>query len=86
MMPYDAPMKFMREQTGERVIMSLSEIKTEEKVRELKVHQRHCKFQNDGGLKTWPVYTKDMCKIECRMRVIEDHCNCRPHFARPIGW
>ncbi|XP_015429212.1 PREDICTED: uncharacterized protein LOC107185949 [Dufourea novaeangliae] len=69
----------------QRLIMSISEIKTKSNVKELHVHQRKCKFVTDGGLKTWPVYTRNMCTIECRMRVIEKRCNCRPHFARPIG-
>ncbi|XP_043263887.1 uncharacterized protein LOC122404069 [Colletes gigas] len=81
---YDIPTKWTRPQLLQRLIMSISEIKTRANVRELQVHQRKCKFVNDGGLRTWPVYTKNMCVIECRMRVIEDRCNCRPHFARPI--
>lgn len=65
--------------------MSISEIKTAAKVRELRVHQRKCKFFSDGGLKVWPVYTWNMCVEECRMRVIQDRCKCRPHFARITG-
>ncbi|XP_053997452.1 pickpocket protein 19-like isoform X1 [Hylaeus anthracinus] len=81
---YDVPTTKIVPQLLQRLIMSISAIKTDPTVKELQISQRKCKFHNDGGLKTWPVYTRNMCKMECRMRVIEDRCKCRPHFARPI--
>lgn len=79
-------MKWVKPKMYQRAIMSISAIKTEPNVIELSVQQRKCKFSSDGGLKTWPVYTRSMCIMECRMKVIQDNCNCRPHFARAIGW
>ncbi|XP_031367621.1 pickpocket protein 19-like [Apis dorsata] len=67
-----------------RNMIFASQIQTKPNVQELSIRQRKCKFFGDGGLKTWPVYTKNMCIIECRMKIIQDNCNCRPHFARPI--
>ena len=78
-------MKEMKQKTILGATMSISKIKTKQNVKDLSVHQRKCKFFNDGGLKTWPVYTTNMCLMECRMKVIQDKCNCRPHFARSIG-
>ncbi|XP_076231108.1 pickpocket protein 19 [Calliopsis andreniformis] len=80
---YDVPMAEVHVQIMKRFIMSISEIKTQAKVRELTIHQRKCKFHSDNGLELWPVYTRNMCAIECRMQVIKDHCKCRPHFSRP---
>ncbi|OAD60203.1 hypothetical protein WN48_06132, partial [Eufriesea mexicana] len=68
----------------QRAIMSISAIETKPDVIQLSIQQRKCKFFNDGGLETWPVYTRNMCIMECRMKVIQDNCNCRPHFARTI--
>ncbi|XP_076681114.1 pickpocket protein 19 [Andrena cerasifolii] len=82
---YDIQMRLIRQKVLQRAIMSISEIKTAAKVRELRVHQRKCKFFSDGGLKAWPVYTWNMCVEECRMRVIQDRCKCRPHFTRVTG-
>lgn len=75
----------MKPKILQRAVLSMSEIKTKSNVRELSVRQRKCKFFSDGGLKTWPVYSRSMCVTECRMKVIQDHCDCRPHFARPTG-
>lgn len=82
---YDIPMIRTHSKKIYRNIIFSSQIQTKPNVQELSVRQRKCKFFDDGGLKTWPVYTKNMCIIECRMKVIQDNCNCRPHFARPIG-
>ncbi|CAK9823349.1 Pickpocket protein 19 [Anthophora retusa] len=82
---YGTPTKLVKQRIMHQGIMSISEIKTTPNVKELRIQQRKCKFLNDGGLETWPVYTRNMCITECRMKVIQDRCNCRPHFARPIN-
>ncbi|XP_068985210.1 pickpocket protein 19-like [Bombus flavifrons] len=81
---YDTPMRWVKPRMLQRAIMSITQINMNPNVKELRAHQRNCKVHNDGGLKTWPVYTRNMCITECRMKVIQDKCNCRPHFARPI--
>lgn len=83
---YDTPMRWVKPRMLQRAIMSITQINMNPNVKELRAHQRNCKVHNDGGLKTWPLYTRNMCITECRMKVIQDKCNCRPHFARPIGW
>lgn len=83
---YDTPMRWVKPRMLQRAIMSITQINMNPNVKELRAHQRNCKVYNDDGLKTWPVYTRNMCITECRMKVIQDKCNCRPHFARPIGW
>ncbi|XP_071871612.1 pickpocket protein 19 [Bombus fervidus] len=81
---YDTPMRWVKPKMLQRAIMSITQINMNPNVEELRAHQRNCKVYNDDGLKTWPVYTRNMCTTECRMKVIQDKCNCRPHFARPI--
>ncbi|XP_078039740.1 pickpocket protein 19 [Augochlora pura] len=81
---YNSPMKWMKPKILQRPIMMITLIQTKPNVRELQVHQRRCKFSSDGGLQTWPIYSKNMCIVECRMRTIQHLCKCRPHFARPI--
>ncbi|XP_076644523.1 acid-sensing ion channel 1 isoform X2 [Halictus rubicundus] len=83
-MSFNQPVKSMKPKLLQRPIVSMFVIKTKSNVQGLQVHQRRCKFSRDGGLKTWPIYTYHMCIIECRMRKIQHHCKCRPHFARPI--
>ncbi|XP_033329496.2 uncharacterized protein LOC117222100 isoform X2 [Megalopta genalis] len=81
---YDIPTNSMKPNTAQRPVMMISLIKTLSNVQELQVHQRRCKFTSDGGLRTWPIYSKNMCMMECRMRTIQQLCKCRPHFARPV--
>nr|XP_012141251.1 PREDICTED: uncharacterized protein LOC100882998 [Megachile rotundata] len=82
---YGTPIKLLQRTVVQRSTLSIFEIKTKTNLTHLSVHQRKCKFQADGGLETWPVYTPNMCTIECRMKMIEKYCHCRPHFARPYG-
>ncbi|XP_076294152.1 acid-sensing ion channel 1 [Lasioglossum baleicum] len=81
---FHMPMRLVKPKFLQRPVMSIFSIKTKPNVQGLHVHQRRCKFTSDGGLNTWPIYTANMCIIECRMRKIQHHCKCRPHFARPI--
>ncbi|XP_076761857.1 pickpocket protein 19 [Xylocopa sonorina] len=68
----------------QEAVMSISQITSSPDIKELSVHQRNCKFINEGGLKMVPAYSKNMCITECRMKIIQDYCNCRPHFTKPI--
>ncbi|XP_033231970.1 uncharacterized protein LOC117182960 [Belonocnema kinseyi] len=62
----------------------VDEFNSSSQVRLLVPQQRHCKFLNDGGLKMWPVYTLNMCILECKYNQMYKACGCHPHFARPM--
>nr|XP_046470829.1 pickpocket protein 28-like [Neodiprion pinetum] len=55
-----------------------------DELREMSKSQRECNFPEDGDLKMWPVYTRNMCILECRYNFIKSRCGCYPYFARPI--
>ncbi|CAL7939244.1 unnamed protein product [Xylocopa violacea] len=82
---YDIPKRtWMTPGVMQEAVMSISQITSNPDIKELSVHQRNCKFLNEGGLKMVPIYSKNVCVTECRMKIIQDHCNCRPHFTKPI--
>ncbi|CAH1395974.1 unnamed protein product [Nezara viridula] len=56
-----------------------------ENTRELSVKQRKCRFLDESNLETSPVYSYNMCRSECRMRLAFKLCSCVPYFYRNIG-
>uniref|UniRef100_A0A182MVG2 Pickpocket n=1 Tax=Anopheles culicifacies TaxID=139723 RepID=A0A182MVG2_9DIPT len=62
------------------------EILTSRNARELSISQRQCRFTHEGeSLMFSPVYSYNLCRIECRMKFAFKVCGCVPHFYRPIG-
>ncbi|XP_058119454.1 uncharacterized protein LOC131284777 [Anopheles ziemanni] len=62
------------------------EILTSRNARDLSVRQRQCRFTHEGELLLFsPVYSYNLCRIECRMKLAFKLCGCVPHFYRPIG-
>ncbi|XP_053678217.1 uncharacterized protein LOC128728576 [Anopheles nili] len=62
------------------------EIFTSRNARELSVSQRQCRFTHEGDVLMFsPVYSYNLCRIECRMRFAFKLCGCVPHFYRPVG-
>ncbi|KAL4705824.1 hypothetical protein ACJJTC_017801 [Scirpophaga incertulas] len=51
----------------------------------LSVAQRRCRFPNENILQHNPVYSYTMCRMECRIRLCLQYCQCLPHFYRKIG-
>ncbi|XP_050087150.1 sodium channel protein Nach [Anopheles aquasalis] len=62
------------------------EILTSPNARELSVSQRQCRFTHEGDTLVFsPVYSYNLCRIECRMKLAYKLCGCVPHFYRPVG-
>lgn len=52
----------------------------------LTTSQRQCRFANEAEtLASSPVYSYNLCQMECRKHMIEFLCGCVPHFYRPTG-
>uniref|UniRef100_A0A336L920 CSON005659 protein n=1 Tax=Culicoides sonorensis TaxID=179676 RepID=A0A336L920_CULSO len=57
------------------------EILTNSDVKEIR--QRKCRFMNeDDVMMVNPVYSFNLCRMECRMRTAMKYCGCIPHFYR----
>ncbi|XP_069685974.1 pickpocket protein 28-like [Periplaneta americana] len=66
------------------LLQALGTITTPE-ARELSVAQRKCRFPEENFLKISPVYTFNLCKAQCRMRLAQKKCGCIPYFYRRVG-
>ncbi|XP_059221736.1 acid-sensing ion channel 5-like [Stomoxys calcitrans] len=44
------------------------------------VRQRNCRFGHESNLTHFPIYTKNLCIQECRLRLVYEVCKCIPHF------
>ncbi|XP_048514732.1 pickpocket protein 11-like isoform X2 [Athalia rosae] len=64
--------------------ISVKETDSSDTLRELSPGQRPCNFPEDASLRMWPLYTRNMCTLECRYNLIKKKCGCYPHFARPM--
>ncbi|XP_049870287.1 pickpocket protein 28-like [Pectinophora gossypiella] len=51
----------------------------------LSVSQRRCRFPHDNNLQHNAVYSYNMCRMECRIKLSLKYCQCIPHFYRRIG-
>ncbi|KAL9697993.1 hypothetical protein quinque_001434 [Culex quinquefasciatus] len=62
------------------------EIITSPNARELSISQRKCRFTHEADILQFsPVYSYNLCRIECRMKLAVRFCGCVPHFYRNIG-
>ena len=62
------------------------EILTSSNARELSISQRQCRFTHEDEMLLFsPVYSYNLCRIECRMKFAFKLCGCVPHFYRPVG-
>ncbi|XP_066995594.2 sodium channel protein Nach [Anabrus simplex] len=64
-------------------LMALSIYSTEE-VKSLRIKQRKCRFLHESNLRISPVYTYNMCRMQCRMDQAKRVCNCVPYFYRRV--
>ncbi|XP_041970670.1 sodium channel protein Nach-like [Aricia agestis] len=48
----------------------------------LTVGQRRCRFIHENNLPHFSVYTYTMCRMECRIRLCLQYCQCIPFFYR----
>lgn len=52
----------------------------------LSISQRQCRFTNEAEtMASSPVYSYNLCKIECRKQLAIQKCGCIPHFYRATG-
>lgn len=52
----------------------------------LSISQRQCRFTNEANsLSSSPVYSYNICQMECRRNMALQFCGCIPHFYRPNG-
>lgn len=62
------------------------EIRTSPDAKQLTISQRQCRFANEAdSLASSPVYSYNLCHMECRKNLIRSMCGCVPHFYRPTG-
>lgn len=47
--------------------------------------QRGCRFLQESNLDISPVYTYNMCRIQCRMEQARKLCGCVPYFYKPLS-
>lgn len=60
--------------------VSLRCYKTSDEVLKLAPKIRRCLKPHESNLKYFPVYTKTLCEIECRINEAIEKCNCIPFF------
>lgn len=58
---------------------------TADEVRSLSVAQRKCRFLDESELDISPVYSYNLCKMQCRSELCYKLCHCVPHFYRHTG-
>nr|CAD7575550.1 unnamed protein product [Timema californicum] len=68
-----------------RVGMLAWSMYTTEEVRGLSVRQRRCRFPHESNLLISPIYSYNLCRMQCRMLLAHRLCGCVPHFYRRTG-
>ncbi|PNF35664.1 hypothetical protein B7P43_G17470 [Cryptotermes secundus] len=72
-------LKYRRQLTASIVLL---EIYSTEDVRSLSLSQRKCRFLEESDLHISPVYSYNLCSMQCRMEQALRLCGCIPHFYR----
>ncbi|CAH1392429.1 unnamed protein product [Nezara viridula] len=52
-------------------------------VEDLSIQQRKCRLPRESNLLTSPVYSYNLCRMECRIKECYGLCKCIPYFYRP---
>lgn len=66
-----------------RVLLLLLEVSlmvSSEKLTDMSPDRRKCLFESESPLNGVNFYTKNMCKMECRIRAALSKCKCIPFF------
>ena len=59
--------------------INLSQQKSKESIRTLPIEKRGCKFADEtGGLSSFKLYSNVNCLFDCKMKIAERFCGCRP--------
>lgn len=75
----------MHDSLIESVDIILNEVELHETIasdslRALSITRRKCLFFEEQYLEFFPVYTKNLCHIDCRIRAALRSCGCVPFF------
>ncbi|CAH2211271.1 jg27341 [Pararge aegeria aegeria] len=68
-----------------KIFVTATTVYTAPEAARLSVGQRGCRFKHENNLKHNSVYTYNLCRIECRIKLCLNYCQCIPHFYRRIG-
>ncbi|ERL85560.1 hypothetical protein D910_02979 [Dendroctonus ponderosae] len=63
-------------------------VQTSQNVLPLTVEQKNCRLPLDYGeepLLHSPVYSYNLCKFECRIKIALKYCNCTPYYYRRLA-
>lgn len=60
--------------------MELNEISSSDSLRAVSIKRRNCLYFEEKVLDFFPVYTKNLCRINCRIRAALQLCGCVPFF------
>ena len=59
--------------------INLSEQKSKESIRHLPIEKRGCRFSDESEiLSSFKLYSKINCLLDCKMKIAESFCGCRP--------
>ncbi|CAG9559483.1 unnamed protein product [Danaus chrysippus] len=65
-----------------KIYVTAMTVYTSPEAAKLSVAQRRCRFLHENSLKHNSVYTYNMCRMECRLRLCLKYCKCVPFFYR----
>nr|XP_032512969.1 pickpocket protein 28-like [Danaus plexippus plexippus] len=65
-----------------KIYVTAMTVYTSPEAARLSVGQRRCRFLHENSLKHNSVYTYNMCRMECRLRLCLKYCKCVPFFYR----
>ena len=66
--------------------LNILDIVSDDDLKYLSPSHRNCKFSNEiEGLEYSHIYSYNLCRIECRMRLCVKYCNCTPYYYRRNG-
>lgn len=60
--------------------VEVQEILTADSLRDFSIQRRKCLFSDEPVLKYFPIYTINLCRIDCRIQAALATCGCYPFF------
>lgn len=60
--------------------LRLEQTRSEDEIRKIEISRRKCLFVDEPYGKFYKNYTKNLCKISCRIQNALDQCGCVPFF------
>ncbi|CAO1302693.1 unnamed protein product, partial [Diamesa hyperborea] len=58
------------------------EILTSDDAKKLSISQRKCRLETESKLSTSSIYSFNICRSECRFKMVYKECKCIPYFYR----